>query len=214
MRNSPTLTRRTLGLALGAAAFSAPALAQADLSVADRALVAKAVAYLEGLVQVTGRFVQTDARGQTSRGKLYLKRPGKARFEYDPPSGLVVVSDGGTVAVADSRLKTFDRYPLSATPLSLFLARNIRLDRGVQVTSVSRAADGFTITARDVGKQTAGQIALTFRDRPLELVGWTVTDAQRRATRVQLSGLSPAAGLEASLFNLRDPRQGAGRARM
>jgi outer membrane lipoprotein-sorting protein len=214
MRNSPTLTRRTLGLALGAAAFAGPAVAQAGLSAADRALVARAVAYLEGLVQVKGRFIQTDARGQTSQGKLYLKRPGKARFEYDPPSGLVVVSDGGTVAVADSRLKTFDRYPLSATPLSLFLARNIRLDRGVQVTSVARAADGFTITARDVRKQTAGQIALIFRDDPLELAGWTVTDAQRRATRVQLSGLSPAPSLEASLFNLRDPRHGAGRARM
>ena len=208
-----TLTRRTLGLTLGAVALSGPAFAQA-LSPSDRALVARAVAYLEGLVEAKARFVQTDSRGQTSQGVVYLKRPGKARFEYDPPSGLLVVSDGGTVAVADKRLKTFDRYPLSATPLSLFLARNIRLDRGVQVTGVTRAADGFTITARDIRKQTAGQIALTFRDNPLSLVAWAVTDAQRRVTRVQLVGLAPASGLQAGLFLLRDPRQGAGRGKM
>ena len=207
------LTRRSLALSLGAVAFAGPSLAHA-LTQADQALVARAVAYLEALTQAKGRFVQTDARGQRAEGALYLKRPGKARFEYDAPSGLIVVSDGGTVAVADSRLKTFDRYPLSSTPLSLFLARNIRLDRGVQVTAVSRAAEGFTLTARDVRKQTAGQITLSFRDNPLALAGWTVTDAQRRSTQVQVVSLAPVASLQPGLFTLRDPRQAAGRARM
>ena len=123
-------------------------------------------------------------------------------------------SDGGNVSVSDKRLKTFDKYPLVATPLSLFLAKNIRFDKGVQVTGVSRAADGFTITARDGRKQTAGQIALTFADNPLALVGWSVTDAQRRVTRVQLIDLAPVSGLDSGLFYLRDPRQGVGRGKM
>jgi outer membrane lipoprotein-sorting protein len=180
---------------------------------ADRA-VGRAVAYLEGLTQAKARFVQTDPRGQVSRGVVFLKRPGKARFAYDPPSGLLVVSDGGNVSVADSRLKTFDKYPLVATPLSLFLAKTIRFDKGVQVTGVTRAADGFTITARDGRKQTAGQIALIFKSAPLTLVGWTVTDAQRRSTRVQLIDLAPVSGLDSKLFYLRDPRQGLGRGKM
>lgn len=210
-----TTTRRSLILALCAGAAAGPALAQAGLSADDQQLVARATAYLEGLTQAKARFVQTDARGQTSQGTVYLKRPGKARFAYDPPSGLLVVSDGGTVSVSDSRLKTFDKYPLMATPLSLFLAKTIRFDRGVQVTRVTRAADGFTITARDGRKQTAGQIALTFRDNPLTLAGWTVTDAQRRVTQVQLVGLAPASGLNPDLFYLKDPRpQGVGRGKM
>ena len=208
-------TRRSLILALAAGAAAGPALAQAGLSPDDQQLVARATAYLEGLVQAKARFVQVDARGQTSQGIVYLKRPGKARFAYDPPSGLLVVSDGGTVSVADSRLKTFDKYPLMATPLSLFLAKTIRFDRGVQVTRVSRAADGFTIVARDGHRQTAGEIALTFRDNPLTLAGWTVTDAQRRTTQVQLVGLAAVTGLSADLFYLKDPRQqGVGRGRM
>jgi outer membrane lipoprotein-sorting protein len=208
-------TRRSLTLALAAAALAGPALAQTALPAADQALVARATAYLEGLTEAKARFVQTDARGLTTQGTVYLKRPGKARFAYDPPSGLLVVSDGSTVSVADSRLKTFDKYPLGATPLSLFLAKTIRLDKGVQVTGVSRAADGFTITARDGRKQTAGQISLVFGEGPLRLEGWSVTDAQGRTTRVQLQGLAPAPGLDAALFELKDTRQRAlGRGKM
>ncbi|MFL5298218.1 MAG: LolA family protein [Phenylobacterium sp.] len=184
----------------------AQAPAPASLSAEDKALVDKAVSYLQGLTEARGRFTQTDARGATSQGELFLKRPGKARFAYDPPSGLLVVSDGGAVAIQDTRLKTFDSYPLMATPLSLFLARTIRLDRGVQVTRVSRAADGFTITARDGKKQTAGQITLTFADNPMTLRGWSVTDAQGRTTQVRIDGLERVSGLDPGLFVLKDPR--------
>lgn len=202
-----TLTRRSLMLALAATPLAGPALAQtAQLSAADQALVNRAVAYLEGLAEAKARFVQTDARGRATTGQLFMKRPGKARFAYDAPSGLLVVSDGGVVSVQDKRLKTFDQYPLGATPLSLFLAKTIRLDKGVTITRVARMADGFAITARDGKKETAGTITLSFTDAPLALAGWTVTDAQNRPTRVQLQGLERTAGLDRSLFVLKDPR--------
>lgn len=211
------LTRRAL--ALGLAALPLPALAQrapaGSLSSADKALVDRAAAYLEGLTEAKGRFVQTDARGAMTQGSLYLKRPGKARFEYDKPSGLLVVSDGGNVSIADSRLKTFDAYPLMATPLSIFLARQIRLDRGINVTRVARLADGFSITARDGKKQAEGQITLTFSDSPMALVGWTVTDAQGSSTRIRLTSLTKTSGLAPSLFVLKDPRpKNVGRSKM
>lgn len=200
------LTRRAL--ALGLAALPLPAFAQkaAPLSAADKALVDRAVAYLEGLSEAKGRFVQTDARGATTQGDIYLKRPGKARFAYEAPSGLTVVSDGALVSIADSRLKTFDSYPLQATPLALFLARQIRLDKGVTVTRVTRLSDGFQITARDGKKEAEGQIVLTFTDSPMSLVGWTVTDAQKQSTRIRVVGLTKTSGLAPSLFVLKDPR--------
>lgn len=201
-----TLTRRRLTLALAAAPFAGSAFAQTPLAPADKALVDRAVAYLEGLSEAKARFIQTDGRGRATTGQLFMKRPGKARFAYDAPSGLLVVSDGGVVSVQDKRLKTFDQYPLGVTPLSLFLAKTIRLDKGVTITRVARLADGFSITARDGKKQTAGTITLSFTDAPLALAGWTVTDAQNRPTRVELIGLERAAGLDRSLFVLKDPR--------
>src|SRR5450432_2779799 len=181
-----TTRRRLLALAAAAAvlpplgAFAGPAPA---LPAGDQALVDKAVAYLQGLTEARGRFTQTDGRGATTGGELFLKQPGKARFAYDPPSGLLVVSDGGRVIVQDKRLNTFTAYPLGATPLSLFLAKTIRLDKGVQVTRVARAADGFQVTARDGKKETSGQIQLSFTDSPMALIGWSVTDTQGRTTQ-------------------------------
>jgi outer membrane lipoprotein-sorting protein len=214
MRLNPLSRRAVL---IGMAAVAAPALAATPpaLSAEDRALVDRAAAYLEGLTEAKGRFVQTDPRGYATQGQLYLKRPGKARFAYDPPTGLLVVSDGGTVSIQNSRLKTFEAYPLAATPLSLFLARRIRLDRGVVVTRVARRADGFSLTARDGGRKAEGQITLDFTDQPLTLAGWTVTDAQGQATRVRLAGLERAAGLDPALFVLKDPRpKNVGRGKM
>jgi outer membrane lipoprotein-sorting protein len=214
-----TTRRRLLALAAATAALTPlSALAAppaAPLSAPDQALVDKAVAYLQDLTAAEARFSQSDARGQITQGSLYLQRPGKARFAYDPPSGLLVVSDGGAVAIADSRLKTFDSYPLAATPLSLFLAKTIRLDRGVQVTRVAKMSDGFAITARDGGKETAGQITLTFKDNPMTLAGWTVLDAQGRSTQVAISGLERTSGLSPGLFVLKDPRpKNVGRGKM
>lgn len=210
MKTAPVPTRRRL-LALGAGAALLPVAALAAaapapaLSAEDQALVDKAVAYLQGLNEAKGRFVQTDGRGPPTTGELFLKRPGKARFAYDPPSGLLVVSDGGRVIVQDKRLNSFTAYPLGATPLSLFLAKTIRLDKGVQVTRVTRAADGFTITARDGKRETAGQIAIAFADNPMRLVAWTVTDAEGRSTQVRISDLQKTSGLDPALFVLKNP---------
>ena len=204
------LTRRSLALALAALPLAGTALAArpkiAPLSDADRALVDRAGTYLQGLTEAQAHFVQTDPRGATSQGTLYLQRPGKARFAYDPPSGLLVVADGHSVAIANSQLRTFDRYPLMATPLSIFLARQIRLDKGIVVSEVSRMADGFSLTARDGKKEAEGQITLTFSDNPMALAGWTVTDAQGASTRVRLSPLDRSGGLDQNLFVLHDPR--------
>jgi outer membrane lipoprotein-sorting protein len=170
------------------------------LSAEDQALVAEASAYLDGFNELKGHFVQTDSRGAVTSGTLYLKRPGYARFAYDPPSGLLVVADGRNVSITDPRLKTNDRYPLSFTPLSLVLSKHIRLDRGVRITRVTHLGDGFAITAEDAGHRAQGQVILTFRDHPLRLTAWDMTDAEGQTTRIRLTSLTPTSGLPASLF--------------
>ncbi|HUZ11348.1 MAG TPA: outer-membrane lipoprotein carrier protein LolA [Caulobacteraceae bacterium] len=186
-----------LVLALGLLAAS-PALA--TLPPADAALEAKAVAYLQGLASVRTRFEQIDPRGDVAHGMLYLARPGRARFQYAPPSGLLITSDGKTVTVSDSRRGTFHHYPLRSTPLGVFLAERIRLDRGAKVTAVTPTAAGFDITARDVRGEGRGQITLDFAEHPMRLTGWSIVDATRKLTRVELSGLEPIPTPPASLF--------------
>ncbi|HLI67475.1 MAG TPA: outer-membrane lipoprotein carrier protein LolA [Caulobacteraceae bacterium] len=196
----PSLRLAAIAAALVAAAATAGARAAPALSSDDRALVSQAASYLDGFGELKGRFLQTDPRGQTTGGVLYLKRPGYARFVYDPPSNVLVVADGHTVSITDPRLRTFDRYPLGATPLALILAKHVRLDRGVEVISVSHDAEGFTLTARDAAHPHAGQVTLAFTDHPLRLAAWTMVDAQGRTTRIRLTALEATSGLPASLF--------------
>lgn len=201
-RWTPVIAGLTATMLAAAGAAAAPP----PLSPEDKTLVDQATSYLQNLGEVKGRFVQTDSRGAISRGELYLKRPGRARFAYDPPSGLLVVSDGAQVSVFDPRLRTFNHYPLKYTPLSLFLARQIRLDRGVAVSHVTHFSNGFGLTAHDARHEAQGQITLTFATDPMRLSDWTMTDARGQTTRVQITSLQPAADSDPALFVLRDPR--------
>ncbi|MEJ2815556.1 outer-membrane lipoprotein carrier protein LolA [Caulobacter sp. CCG-8] len=209
-----TNTTRRLILATGLALAAAPAFAAqtaaAKLSAEDQALVDKATAYIQTLGSAKGRFIQTDARGTQTQGTFYLQRPGKARFAYDGPNGLLVVSNGSSVNISDPRLKTFESYPLSRTPLVLLLAREVRLDRGVTITGVRKLADGFSIQAVDAKKETRGRIELNFSSGP-DLVGWTVTDAKGAETRVRLVDFEKTSGLDPKLFVLNDPRRRVGK---
>jgi outer membrane lipoprotein-sorting protein len=204
---NPSPSRRAIiaaGLGLSLASAGA-ARAETPLSPDDKALVDKAAAYLQSLGEMKGRFDQIDYRGGVSHGDLYLKRPGKARFAYDPPYGLLVISDGSTVMVSDPRLKSTSRYMLGVTPLSILLAKQVRLDRGVVVTRVDRFTDGFAVTARDAHHRSQGEITLTFGDNPTALREWKMTDAQGRLTDIRLSSFEPASGLDANLFFIPAP---------
>ena len=202
-------------VAVVAAAATVPAAAQAPgfrtpyaLSPQDRDAAERAAAYLQGLETVSARFEQTAPDGAVTHGTLYLQRPGKARFEYDPPARMLIVSDGRTVALSDLRLRSFDRAPLSATPLNILLAKQVRLDRGVKIGRVDRNAEGFALTAVDIAHQANGRLVIYFADAGgrLALKGWNVVDPQGRVTKVRLGELQPRSGLSPDLFMVRDPR--------
>ena len=195
------LTRRgalaalsTVALA-GAALFALPAFADPS----DDDLVQRATHYLDGLTSVKGRFEQADQKGGTADGTFYMARPGRARFEYDAPSSLLITSDGKTVILSNQQRHTFQKVALASTPLGVFLGEHIRVDQGAHVTGVDRSEGGFAITA--VGPRARdGQITLYFADRPLRLTGWQVTDAGNHVTRVTLSALVPIAPPPADFF--------------
>ena len=204
-----TFTRRAfaLGTAAIAGVAALPVHAQANLSADDRAVLARAQATLQNLASAQGTFVETSG-AQRREGRFWLQRPGKMRFEYSNPAGLLVVSDGSNVKRFDPRLNVFRQVPLSQTPLSTFLARTVRLDQGVRIDRVVRMRDGgYSITALDARRPNDGAVVLMFGGSPERLLEWTIRDAQGTMTRTQLTRVTAAPNLAASLFQLRDPTQ-------
>jgi outer membrane lipoprotein-sorting protein len=205
----PKAARLWRGLALAVmllALCAPPALARApvaaQLSERDRADLRRIENYLESIHTMRAGFEQTDPNGQTEEGQFYLSRPGKMRFEYAPPSQLVVVSDGNYVAVNDQEMKQIQFYPVDATPVWFLLREGIRLSGDVTVTRFERGEDTLRVTATQTGSANAGAITLILSDHPLQLVKWTIVDPQRNSTTIAILDPQFGGALADSLFAL------------
>lgn len=160
--------------------------------------------YLNGIEAATARFAQSNDDGSRAAGTLYILRPGRMRFEYDPPVRLLVLAGGGEVGIFDgqSNLRHAERYPLARTPLHLILERNVNLARRDMV--VGHDAEGaFTVvTAQDPAHPEYGTIALKFADGPIRLAEWVVTDGQGMRTTVTLGELDTGGILSNFMFDI------------
>jgi Outer membrane lipoprotein-sorting protein len=179
-----------LGLALPAAA-QAP---QADLLRISN--------YLNGLETMTGDFVQVGPDGALSRGEFALRRPGRLRFEFDPPNRALIVADGTWVGVCDVQIGVFDRFPLSETPLDLLLRDRVDLRDENAVQAIQRAEGQLRVRAIDPEAPEQGSITLIFSDVPLALRQWVVVDAQGLTTTVALQETQSNISLDPRLFVL------------
>jgi outer membrane lipoprotein-sorting protein len=203
------MNRRLALLGLSALMLTPAAYAQqASPVVLEGASRAEALAQanraLNAIQRLQGRFVQSSPGGGRATGMFYLQRPGRLRFEYDPPATMLIVADGSVVAMRDTELRTTERTPLRSTPLNIILGQTIDLERNARILRVSRAGPWLMITARDRAGQTDGQITLQFYGPQTELRSWDVIDATGARTRISLSNVTQPASFDRNLFRLGD----------
>ncbi|PZO55783.1 MAG: outer membrane lipoprotein carrier protein LolA [Alphaproteobacteria bacterium] len=148
--------------------------------------------------------MQASPGGGRASGTVYIQRPGRMRFEYDPPATMLVVSDGSVVALRDTELRTTERTPLRSTPLNIILGATVDLERNARVLRVSQSGPWLMVTCSDRGGQTDGQIVLQFFGDGAELRSWDVIDATGARTRITLSDITQPASFNRSLFRLED----------
>ena len=159
--------------------------------------------YLNTLQTAQGGFTQINADGTISTGQIYIKRPGRIRFEYNPPEQSLVMAGGGQLAVFDPRSNTgADRYPLNQTPLSIILRPSIDLEGERMVTNVTSDGTTTTVTAQDPENPQYGNIQMVFTASPVELRQWIVTDDTGTQTTVILNDLVTGGGISDNLFNI------------
>ncbi|MEM9105559.1 MAG: outer membrane lipoprotein carrier protein LolA [Pseudomonadota bacterium] len=148
--------------------------------------VAKEIAnHFSDVRTMTGEFIQFSPSGRQVGGKFFIERPGKLRFNYNDPSPLRVIADGKTVVIGNQKLRTWDIYPLSKTPLKLLLADRINLESKM-VKSVDVKPELTTIVLGDKSIFGDTTITLMFDSKTYELRQWTITDAQGKSTTVMI----------------------------
>ncbi len=160
-------------------------------------------AYLNQLSTVQSDFTQVNADGSVSLGKIYIKRPGRVRFEYAPPDRSLVLASAETVAIFDGKSnQPAEEYPLKRTPLNLILAPQIDLGRARMVVGHKEVENTTRVVAQDPEHPEYGTIELVFTANPVTLRQWVITDDLGQQTTVILGELQPAGDLKASLFNI------------
>lgn len=181
-------------LAAGLTTPALPARAQAiGLDVLSR--------YLNGLTTAEAGFTQVNADGSRAGGTVYIRRPGRMRFEYDPPERSLVIAGGGQVAIFDGKSNQGpQQYPLSRTPLNLILADRIDLSRARMVVAHGARGPDTVIVAQDPDRPDYGTLELVFAPGPV-LRGWTVTDGTGQRTEVTLGALRVGETYPPSLFS-------------
>ena len=159
--------------------------------------------YLNGLTTVEAPFTQVNADGTISSGKLYIKRPGRVRFEYDPPDRSLVMAGGGQVAIFDAKSnQPPEQYPLSKTPLSLILGENIDLSRNRLVVGHVEQDATTRLAMQDPDHPEYGTLELVFTPAPVELRQWVITDDLGGQTTVILGEMKKGGELAPSLFSI------------
>ena len=199
------MNRRTLLLAPLLLPFAAQAQPVA-LSAQDRADIARVETYLNSIKTLHARFLQVAPDGRTSEGQAWLQRPGRMRFQYDPPAPFLLVGGHGLLVFHDSQLKQTSNIPLGQTPLGILLQDNVRLSGDVTVSRVVRLPGQLQVTLYRTASPQDGLLTLIFADNPLVLRSWIVTDPQRRETRVTLYNAQLGGTFDQKLFEFIDPR--------
>jgi outer membrane lipoprotein-sorting protein len=177
----------------------------------QRALLERISAYLSSVQTMVGKFVQVGPDGGRTEGTFYMQKPGRVRFQYNPPSPIDIISDGSSVVVRDRKLATQDLYPLSQTPLRYLLAERIDLLRDTDLVSVT-ADDSFATVVIEQKQLFVGtaRLMIMFDAKDLTLKQWTVTDPQGFDTTVAVYNLDSSKKPDPNLFVINYQREQTG----
>lgn len=197
---------------LAAFLLLSPALAQgaagaapvpAQLTPQDTLALQRVALYLNNIRTMSARFQQAASNGP-STGRMWVQRPGRMRFEYDPPNPITLLADTFYIYYWDKQLNQVSKVGLKSTP-AWFLLREPISFGDVIVTAVEHGPNMLRVSVVESAQPDAGSLTMVFTENPLALRQWTVVDQQGKTTTVALSDVQFGMALDPKLFQYQDP---------
>lgn len=173
------------------------------LTPEQRAVIDRVNTYLSNTQVLSGDFIQVGPDGNKTKGQFFISKPGKVRFEYDPPSPIDIVADGQSVVVRDRKLATQDLYPLSQTPLRFLLSDHVNLLKDTNLVALYTDDVFITVVVEEKnGIVGTSRLMIMFSSTDMQLKQWTVTDPQGYDTTVAVYNLDTTKRPDPSLFRI------------
>ncbi|HCK20276.1 MAG TPA: outer membrane lipoprotein carrier protein LolA [Thalassospira sp.] len=188
-----------LGALTSLTLLPSPATAQSNDQISPE-MVKKIEDYLAGITTLTADFVQISSDGGAAEGKLFMERPGKMRFEYNPPAQILLVATGHDFIYYDKEINAPTYIDIDETPAGIILAENISLTDKVRIVDYRRTAETIRVTLVRKSDPGAGSVTLVFSEKPMQLRQWIVTDPTGIETTVTLFNTKEGMQLDPELF--------------
>lgn len=210
MKFTPTHPLAALALAAAPLALAISTVIAPVPAAAQQNTLAQVQRHLQAVNTMRANFVETNRAGQSVRGEMFLKRPGRIRFSYEEGVNMLVVSDGRALTFVDYDVRQVQRWPIGDSPLSILLNPDRDLSRFATIIDSGRSSE-VRVRARDPEHPEYGTITITFLRRAsapggLLLQGWTVLDSQNNLTTINLANQRFGMEIPNSTFRYRDPR--------
>lgn len=183
----------------------------APLTPHDTLLLQRVAAYMNDISTMTANFQQIASSGAVSTGQVWVSRPGRMRFAYNPPDPIVLLADATSVYYFDKQLDQVSKYDLRQTPAWFFLRDPISFGGDVTVTQFQEVGNVMRVSVVETAEPDAGSLTLVFTENPLALRQWIVVDQQGKTTTVSLSGLRFGVALDPRLFQYQSLFAGSNR---
>jgi outer membrane lipoprotein-sorting protein len=187
--------------------FEFDAVRPAVLNSEEAAWLQRAEDYFAAIESLRASFFQTSSEGGTAEGVFYLRRPGRLRIEYLPPTPVLIVGDGLFLHFHDTELGQVSDWPIFDTPLGALSSENFKFNDDLIVTAFRRRSGALAITLVKREDPGLGSLTLYFSEAPMELKQWKVIDAQDLVTTVALFNAEINIELDNRLFVFDDPRE-------
>jgi len=175
-------------------------------SLGPSVALAEIETYLQSLTSVQAKFILIAPNYRASHGTFSLKKPGRLRFDYDPPDSMLVVSDGKVLSLVDYDLRQVTRWPIKKTPLRPLVRSGEVFGEDVTVSRLIERGQQIRVTLAEAGDEDEGAMELVFARNPLRLEGWEIVDKRGQRTIIVLSNLQTNVPLEDALWTFDDPR--------
>jgi outer membrane lipoprotein-sorting protein len=141
----------------------------AQLSDADKADIARVEGYLNSVSTMKASFQQVTESEGLAFGRIYLRRPGRLRVEYDPPSEILLIADGTLLSYYDAELNHIEQVPLKLSPMWFLLRNDVKLGGDVTVTTFKKAANRSCLSVVQSDRAGRRLVMLELGDNPLQL---------------------------------------------
>lgn len=168
------------------------------------------VGHMEAVKTMTANFTQTDRRGRSVGGTMYLKRPGHVRFQYQKGVPLLIVANGRSLTMIDYEVKQVQRWPIKNSPLTALIDPGSDLARYGRLVPTANP-NVISIAVKDPKRPEYGTITMIFIKSAGAPNGWTLDrwvalDSKNNRTTVRLSNVKYGVPVSNSRFKWKDPR--------